>query len=124
MEDFSLYSADQAKGSTDRDAGGRAKPGYVRPGPFKVAGVSMASTFDLNKVVYTLEYKSTSTTNAGSTVVYVPRSVHFKEGASIVVSDGDFRLEHFDRYDLVHYTHDPKLQQHSLMVKRMINEEP
>ncbi|KAG9413672.1 hypothetical protein AC1031_012901 [Aphanomyces cochlioides] len=124
MEDFSLYSADQAKGGTDRDAGGRAKPGYVRPGPFKVAGVPTASTFDLNKVTYTLEYKSTSATNAGSTIVYVPRSVHFKEGASVVVSDGDFRLEHFEGYDLVHYTHDPKLQQHSLTVKRMINVEP
>ncbi|CAK4691868.1 unnamed protein product [Aphanomyces euteiches] len=122
LEDLSLYSVDQAKGSKDRDAGGRAKPGYVRPGPFKVAGVPTASTFDLNKVVYTLEYTSSSTNKeAATTVIFVPRTVHFEYGVCVIVSDGDFRIEHFDGYELVHYTHDPKKRKHSLTVKRMID---
>ncbi|KAF0713052.1 hypothetical protein As57867_004531, partial [Aphanomyces stellatus] len=121
MEDFSLFSPDQARGSVDRDAGGRAKPGYVRPAAWKVNGVPVTSSFDLDKVEYALEFTSSSSCDAATTVIFVPRTVHYEDGVCVNVSDGDFTIQHFDGFELVHYTHDPKWKKHSLKIKRMID---
>ncbi|ETW00813.1 hypothetical protein, variant 1 [Aphanomyces invadans] len=118
LEDFSLFSRDQAVGSTDRDAGGRAKQGYVRPAAWRVQGVPTKSFFDLESILYTLEFVTNGAAVDAPTVIYVPRTVHFQDGVGVTVSDGTFSIEHLDGYDLVHYCHDPNLPSHSVVIKR------
>ncbi|CAK4069387.1 unnamed protein product [Aphanomyces euteiches] len=119
-EDFSLYSMDQAKDKSNRDAGGRGKEGYVRPAAWKINGIPSSSAFDLETCEYALEYLSTDD-NKSETIIFVPRTVHYDDGFAIVPSDGEFYVEHFDGYALVHYLHDPRLVMHTIVIKRRID---
>ncbi|OQR87050.1 glycosyl hydrolase [Achlya hypogyna] len=116
LEDLSLFSRDQAT-SPDRDAGGRAKEGYVRPSAIAIAGMPIESAFNLERAEYVLHYVSTSATKA-ATEIYVPRVAHYEVGYHVEVSDGTTHMEHYDGYDVLVYTHDPAQKEHVLQITR------
>ncbi|OQS00300.1 glycosyl hydrolase, partial [Thraustotheca clavata] len=115
LEDLSLFSRDQEHMQKGIDAGGRAKEGYVRPSANAIAGTPTLSSFNLEKTTYSLRFKATT---RGVSEIFVPKSVHYQDGYHVEVSDGSVHTEHFDGYDLLYYTHDPREEVHALLITK------
>ncbi len=107
----------------DIDAGGRAKEGYVRPSAIAINGTPVRSSFDLEKVEYTLEFcTDASTHHALPTDIYVPRTVHFQAGFHVkdlsqsFAQKSSWTIESFRGWDIVHYHHDRALARHCVKI--------
>jgi hypothetical protein len=90
QEDLSIWSADQADGRNDLDAGGRALDGFVRPFVRVWAGRPIAQHFDSASGAFTAEL--TQESGMGPTEIFAPARV-YPDGPKIVI-EGPAKAEY------------------------------
>ena len=97
QEDLSIWSADQAAGAADEDAGGRAISGFCRPYVRAAQGTLVRQTFDRTSGIFEAEIEPDPAISV-PTEIYVP---HVQYPASFTVS-ATSGAEIIERGELLH----------------------
>jgi len=103
-EDLSIWCRDdfearRTETGDQRDSGGRALAGVVRPYARSIAGVPLSMRFKRHSKRFELVFKPDIKTSA-ETEIYIPE-LQYPNGFGVTVTGGSHRLEDHDGYTLV-----------------------
>lgn len=108
-EDLSIFSKDQHFDTLDSYSGLRVKEAFVRPYVQKVSGEPLRMEFCMHKRRFSFAFKNDPTVK-GPTCIFLPH-LHFKEGFSIYISDGNYEMDYASQTLLYYPTNKRKIHQ-------------
>jgi hypothetical protein len=111
-EDLSIFSRDQQHAPGDINSGGRALQAVLRPYPRTVAGTPLRLSFDIQRRVFTFEFRHDPAAQA-LTEIFVPE-YHYPRGYNVWISDGECVVDPAEQ--LLIYQYNPARATHLIRI--------